>query len=81
MDDHLFPAYTSAKAKSGSYTFNETGEAMVKELDLSKITLRLVSALDEKGEGVESDDVKAKISGQTIDTLKRCLYTPTQITL
>ncbi|RMY19282.1 hypothetical protein D0866_12908, partial [Hortaea werneckii] len=81
MDDNLFPVYTSAKAKSGNYNFNETGDFMVRELDLSRITLRLVSELDTKGEGMDKDDIKAKLTGQTIDTLKRCLYTPTQISL
>ncbi|KAI7527347.1 tricalbin [Hortaea werneckii] len=30
---------------------------------------------------MDKDDIKAKLTGQTIDTLKRCLYTPTQISL
>ncbi|KAI7619803.1 tricalbin, partial [Hortaea werneckii] len=81
MDDNLFPVYTSAKAKSGNYNFNETGDFMVRELDLSRITLRLVSELDTKGEGMDKDHIKAKLTGQTLDTLKRCLYTPTQISL
>ncbi|KAK3070276.1 Tricalbin-2 [Teratosphaeriaceae sp. CCFEE 6253] len=79
MDDNLFPAYTSAKAKSQQYTFNETGDTMVRELDLSRITLRLVSEIDHKGD--DDEKPKAKITGQTLDTLKRCLYTPTQISL
>jgi len=79
MDDNLFPAYTSAKAKGQQYTFNETGDTMVRELDLSRITLRLVSDIDRKGD--DDDKPKAKITGQTLDTLKRCLYTPTQISL
>ena len=53
---------------------------MVRELDLSRITLRLVSEVDSKGEDDE-EDIKAKIQGPTLDTLKRCLYTPTQFTL
>ena len=80
MDDNLYPAYSTAKIKSANYNFNETGDAMVRELDLSQITLRLVSAIDTKGED-DQDDIKAKITGSTLDTLKRCLYTPTQITL
>ncbi|KAK1071579.1 Tricalbin-2 [Friedmanniomyces endolithicus] len=79
MDDSLFPAYSSGKAKSQHYNFNETGDTMIRELDLSRITLRLVSNLDKKGE----DDlpIKAKVTGQTLDTLKHCLYKPQQITL
>ena len=80
MDDMLYPAYSTAKAKTSHYTFNETGDAMVRELDLSRMTLRLVSEVDKKGEDDE-DDIKARIQGPTLDTLKRCLYTPTQITL
>ncbi|EMC99805.1 hypothetical protein BAUCODRAFT_351320 [Baudoinia panamericana UAMH 10762] len=80
MDDNLFPAYSSAKARSTNFTFNETGDTVVRELDLSRITLRLVSGVNRKGE--EKDDpIKAKITGQTLDVLRRCLYTPTQISL
>ncbi|KAF2766811.1 tricalbin [Teratosphaeria nubilosa] len=80
MDDYLFPSYTSAKARSTTYTFNETGDTMVRELDLSRITLRLVSKVEKKGDEKE-DEVVAKVTGPTLDTLKRCLYTPQQITL
>ena len=45
---------------------------MVRELDMSKITLRLVEEIDKKGEG-ESDHVKAKLQGETIDVLRRAL--------
>ena len=80
MDDMLYPAYSTAKARSANYSFNETGDAMVRELDLSRITLRLVSEIDSKGED-DQDDIKAKVTGSTLDTLKRSLYTPTAITL
>ncbi|KAK3697004.1 Tricalbin-2 [Vermiconidia calcicola] len=80
MDDMLYPAYSTNKVKTANYNFNETGDAMVRELDLSRITLRLVSEVDQKGEDDE-EDIKAKITGPTLDTLKRCLYTPTQIAL
>jgi hypothetical protein len=80
MDDMLYPAYSSAKIKSASYNINETGDAMVRELDLSRMTLRLVDEVDHKGEDDE-DDIKAKITGPTLQTLQQALYTPTQITL
>jgi hypothetical protein len=80
MDDMLFPSYSSAKIKSKAYTFNETGDAMVRELDFSKITLRLIEKVDRKGDDKE-DHVIAKLTGSTLDTLQRCLYTPTQLTL
>lgn len=80
MDDMAFPAYTSSKIKSKQMTFNEVGDAMCRELDFSKITLRLIEHVDKKGEGDE-DHVIAKLTGGTLDTLRRCLYTPTKLTL
>jgi len=53
---------------------------MVRELDFSKITLRIIEHIDKKGEADE-DHVVAKLTGQTLDTLRRCLYTPTQLIL
>ncbi|PSN65104.1 tricalbin [Corynespora cassiicola Philippines] len=78
MDDMAFPSYTSAKIKSREMTFNEVGDTMVRELDFSKITLRIIEHIDKKGEGDE-DHVIAKLTGNTLDTLRRCLYTPTQL--
>ncbi|KAF2469193.1 tricalbin [Lindgomyces ingoldianus] len=80
MDDMVFSSYSSAKIKSKNMTFNEVGDTMVRELDFSKITLRLIEHIDKKGEGDE-DHVIAKLTGSTLDTLRRCLYTPTQLTL
>nr|POE62865.1 uncharacterized protein pyuk71.03c [Quercus suber] len=80
MDDMLFPAYSSAKARSTNFSFGETGDAMVRELELSRITMRLVSKVARKGADDE-DAVRAKITGSTLDILKRSLYTPTQISL
>jgi Ca2+-dependent lipid-binding protein len=53
---------------------------MVRELDFSKITLRLIEHINKDGDGDE-DHVIAKLTGSTIDTLRRCLYTPTQLSL
>lgn len=80
MDDMLYPAYSTAKVRSANYNFNETGDAMVRELDLSRMTLRLVSHVDNKGED-DAEDIKAKLTGSTLETLKRCLNTPTQISM
>ena len=80
MDDHLFPAYTSAKTRSRHHVFNETSEAMIRELDLSQITLRLVSEIDTEGKDGEKH-VEAKLTGNMIDVLQRGLYTPTQLTM
>jgi len=80
MDDHLFPAYTSAKTRSRHHVFNETNDAMIRELDLSQITLRLVSEVDTEGKDGDKH-VEAKLTGNMLEVLKRCLYTPTQLSL
>ncbi|KAH7355702.1 hypothetical protein BKA66DRAFT_613362 [Pyrenochaeta sp. MPI-SDFR-AT-0127] len=80
MDDMAYPSYSSAKIKSNNMTFNEVGDTMIRELDFSKITLRIIEHIDKDGDGDE-DHVIAKLTGNTIDTLRRCLYTPTQLIL
>lgn len=45
---------------------------MVRELDFSKITLRIIEHIDKDGDGDE-DHIIAKLTGNTIDTLRRCL--------
>ena len=72
MDDMVFPSYSSSKARSRHTQFGETGDAVVRELEMSKITLRLIEKGDKKGEGGE-DDVLAKLQGSTVDVLQRCL--------
>ncbi len=52
------------------------GDAFVRELDVSRITLRLRAKEDKKGEG-DSDATIAKLTGSTLDTLRRCLVSPT----
>lgn len=49
------------------------GDAMVRELDLSQITLRLVEEVDTKGDDENDKHVMAKLQGSTLDVLKRCL--------
>ena len=45
---------------------------MIRELDFSKITLRIIEHIDKDGENDE-DHVIAKLVGNTVDTLRRCL--------
>lgn len=80
MDDMVYASYSSAKIKSKHMTFNEVGDTMVRELDFSKITLRIIEKIDKDGDG-DDDHVIAKLTGNTIDTLRKALYTPTQLTL
>ena len=52
---------------------SKAGDAMIRELDVSKITLRLKEKPDKKGGDDDSDHTIAKLSGSTLDTLQRCL--------
>ena len=50
------------------------GDAFVRELDVSKITLRLKEKQDKKGDNEHDDDhTIAKLQGNTLDVLQRCL--------
>lgn len=73
MDDMVFPSFSSAKVKSKHTQFGEIGDAFVRELDFSKITLRLKEKTDKKGEEDKSDTTTARLTGSTMDTLLRCL--------
>jgi Ca2+-dependent lipid-binding protein len=74
MDDMAFPSYTSSIIRSRKTTIDEIGDCFVRELDFSKITLRLREKGDNKGdEKKDNDHTIARLSGNTIDTLKQCL--------
>ncbi|WEW58994.1 Tricalbin-2 [Emydomyces testavorans] len=80
MDDYAFPCYTSTKARSKHVVFNDVGDTFVRELEFSKITLRLMEKTDKKGDD-EDHHCIAKLSGPTLITLQQCLYKPTELTL
>jgi C2 domain len=80
MDDMVFPSYISSKARRRNHKFGEVGDAFVRELDVSQITLRLTEKTDNKGEG-DQDHVIAKLKGPTLTTLQQCLYKPTELTM
>ncbi|KAJ5929788.1 hypothetical protein N7454_006738 [Penicillium verhagenii] len=79
IDDYMFPAYTSPKIHSNTLKTSDLGEAFIRELEFSKLTLRLVSKDDSK-ENNEEHTV-AKLTGDTLPTLQRILYTPTELIL
>lgn len=81
MDDQVFPSYTTSKARTRNHQFGETGDAFVRELDMSKITLRLTEKSDSTGSDEDQQNVISKLQGQTLPTLQQCLYTPTQLTM
>lgn len=76
VDDMAFPSYVSSRARSKRVTFDEIGDCFVRELDFSKLTLRLREKADNKGDG-KKDHTHAQLTGNTLDTLKQCLNNPT----
>ncbi|KAJ5778668.1 Tricalbin [Penicillium odoratum] len=79
IDDYMFPAYTSPKIHSQTVKTADIGEAFVRELEFSKLTLRLVNKDDPKDSSEEH--TVAKLTGDTLPTLQRILYTPTELVL
>ena len=79
MDDMAFPSYSSSLIRSKRAKLDEIGDCFVRELDFSKITLRI----REKGEKIDEKkvDTVAKLSGNTLDTLKQCLVSSTLVFL
>lgn len=73
MDDMLFPSYQSSTIKSKKSTLDEIGDCFVRELDFSKITLRIREKGEHRNEDKKDEKTIAKLAGNTIDTLKQCL--------
>ncbi|KAG9238347.1 C2 domain-containing protein [Amylocarpus encephaloides] len=76
MDDMAFPSYQSSTIRSRIMKVDEIGDCFVRELDFSKITLRLRDKDTKKDENKKEHTI-AKLSGNTVDTLKQCLNNPT----
>lgn len=79
VDDMVYPSYSSAVAKSKKLVFDETGDCFIRELEFSKLTIRL----REKGDNKEDkhDKTLGKLTGNTMDTLRQCLNNPTVLKL
>ncbi|KAL4948242.1 C2 domain-containing protein [Aspergillus filifer] len=79
MDDYMFPVWSSTKIRTKSAKVEDIGDAFVRELEFSKITLRIVEKLNAKGD--DDEHIVAKLTGDTYSTLQRILYTPTELVL
>ncbi|KAK6338720.1 hypothetical protein TWF696_009532 [Orbilia brochopaga] len=77
MDDFLFPAFMSSKIRIRKGKLDEIGDAFVRELEFSRVTLRLVEHHKNKEEG----DLLGELKGNTLSLLKQCLHKPTVLTL
>ncbi|KAB8302889.1 hypothetical protein EYC80_006213 [Monilinia laxa] len=79
VDDMAFPSYSSSTIKTKKMTLDEIGDCFVRELDFSKITIRI---REKQSKGDEKkDSTIARLSGETLATLKQCLNNPTILKL
>ncbi|KAJ9157726.1 C2 domain-containing protein [Pleurostoma richardsiae] len=76
VDDMAFPSYASSSAKSKANKFDEIGDCFVRELEFSKLTLK-VREKGSKHDESDKDHTLARLTGNTLDTLKQCLNNPT----
>ncbi|KAH7375943.1 tricalbin-1 [Plectosphaerella cucumerina] len=82
VDDMAFPSFTSSSVKSRKHKFEEIGDCFIRELDFSRLTLKV----RQKGQAIEGsekdkENTMAKLQGNTLDTLKQCLNNPTTLKL
>lgn len=80
VDDDLFPTYESENIKTTNHTFNEFGDLMIRELEFSRITFRLVG-FGPRQRVIKPKDILAIAQGGALPTIQRGLYTPTTIEL
>ncbi|KAL2144777.1 hypothetical protein VTI28DRAFT_8539 [Corynascus sepedonium] len=76
VDDMAFPSYVSSIAKSRQNKFDEMGDCFVRELEFSKLTIVITEKADKHDDDHEKRTL-ARLSGNTLDTLKQCLNNPT----
>lgn len=73
VDDMAFPSYVSSAAKHKQHKFDEIGDCFIRELEFSKLTIKIKEKGGKQGEDDKNDHTLAKLTGNTLDTLKQCL--------
>ncbi len=68
FDDGYWPTYTTEAGRTNACTWDEVGEAVIKELDWSRMWLKLRT-----GRGDTQEDVFAEFQGNTKDVLEKTL--------
>ena len=79
FDDYAFPSFVSSKARSRHQKWDEIGDGFVRELEFSRITMRLVEKTDTKSQ--DESNILATLGGDTADVLKMCLNNPHEYVL
>lgn len=77
VDDMAFASYVSSSARSRSFTFDEMGDCFIRELDFSRLTLKIRDRGGDKKDD-EKDRTLGRLTGNTLDTLKQCLVSCTR---
>lgn len=73
VDDMAFPSYVSSIAKSKVNSFDEIGDCFVREMEFSKLTIKIKEKGGKPGDDAKNDHTLARLTGNTLDTLKQCL--------
>ncbi len=71
VDDMAFPSYVSSTARTRHHKFDEIGDCFIRELEFSKLTIKVAERSEKQGES--GKQTLARLSGNTLDTLKQCL--------
>ncbi|KAK3300034.1 C2 domain-containing protein [Chaetomium fimeti] len=77
VDDMAFPSYVSSTARTRQNKFDEMGDCFIRELEFSKLTIVVSEKTDKHEDNHKGDHILARLSGNTLDTLKQCLNNPT----
>ncbi|KAI0136231.1 C2 domain-containing protein [Xylariales sp. AK1849] len=80
-DDMTYPSYVSGTAKHKIFKFDEIGDCFVRELEFSRLTLKVREKREKPGEERDEDHTIARLAGNTLETLKQCLNNPTVLKL
>ncbi|KAI0842960.1 tricalbin [Hypoxylon sp. FL0890] len=81
VDDMLYPSYISGTAKTKNFKFDEIGDCFIRELDFSRLTIKVREKREKPGEERDEEHTVARLTGNTLDTLKQCLNNPTVLRL
>lgn len=67
VDDMAYASYVSSTTPTKSHKFDEIGDCVIRELDVSRLTLKA------RKKGDDNDHTLAQLTGNTLETLKQCL--------
>lgn len=80
VDDMAFASYISSTSKGRKHKFDEIGDCFIRELEFSKLTIKICEKSDKPEEDGKQHTL-ARLAGNTLDTLKQCLNNPTTLKL